>query len=137
MSITGDLPSLTTLADHHYVSGNDNFRTVYSTSTGGKCPVCGWPQRQCQCSSQLPRNDPVPDRLVAKLRLEKKRRGGKSVTVVYGLPQNDGFLRELSQALKRTCGTGGAVIEGGVELQGDLRDRVRDFLRHRGYVIKG
>jgi translation initiation factor 1 len=79
----------------------------------------------------------VPDRVVAKLRLEKKGRGGKAVTVVYGLPHNDAFLKELSQSLKRTCGTGGAVVEGGVELQGDLRDRVRDYLRERGYLVKG
>lgn len=75
--------------------------------------------------------------MTAKLRLEKKGRGGKAVTVVYGLPQNEPFLKDLSQALKRTCGTGGAVIEGGVELQGDLRDRVRDWLRQQGYQVKG
>lgn len=79
----------------------------------------------------------MPDRLVAKLRLEKKGRGGKAVTVVYGLPQNEAFLKELSGTLKRTCGTGGAVVEGGVELQGDLRDRVREYLRQQGYVVKG
>ena len=64
---------------------------------------------------------PVPARVVARLRTEKKGRGGKTVTVVYGLPQNAEFLKELSQALKRACGTGGTVVDGGVELQGDLR----------------
>ena len=59
------------------------------------------------------------------------------MTVVYGLPQNLEFLRELAQELKRSCGTGGAVVDGGVELQGDLRDRVRDALMKRGYVVKG
>ena len=29
------------------------------------------------------------------------------------------------------------MIEGGIELQGELRDRVRDVLMKRGYVIKG
>jgi translation initiation factor 1 len=80
---------------------------------------------------------PVPDRIVAKLRLEKKGRGGKAVTVVYGLPQNEAFLKDLSQALKRACGAGGAVIDGGVEVQGDLRDRVRALLVERGWVVKG
>lgn len=118
------------------MTDRDNTRTVYSTATGGKCPTCGWPQRNCQCS-QTRADAPVPARLVAKLRLEKKGRGGKAVTVVYGLPQNADFLKELSQRLKRLCGTGGAVIEEGVELQGDLRDRVREFLRQQGYVVKG
>jgi translation initiation factor 1 len=69
--------------------------------------------------------------------MEKTGRGGKTVTVVYGLPQNAGFLRELAQDLKRTCGTGGTVTNDGVTLQGDLRERVREALEARGYVVKG
>ena len=80
---------------------------------------------------------PVPSRIVAKVRMEKKGRGGKTVTVVYGLPQNAEFLKELCQELKRACGTGGTMVEGGVELQGDLRPRVRDVLAQRGYIVKG
>jgi translation initiation factor 1 len=119
------------------VSVKNNARLVYSTSVAGKCPVCGWPQRNCQCSSRRAASEPVPTRIVAKLRVEKKGRGGKTVTVVYDLPQNDRFLTELSQTLKRACGTGGTVIDGGVELQGDLRDRVRDVLMKQGHVVKG
>jgi translation initiation factor 1 len=115
----------------------NNARLVYSTDTGGTCPKCGWPQRDCKCSSQFAKSEPVPNRLVARLRMEKKGRGGKTVTLVYGLPQNETFLKELSQELKRACGTGGAVVEGGVELQGDLRDRVREVLENKGYVVKG
>jgi translation initiation factor 1 len=69
--------------------------------------------------------------------MEKKGRSGKSVTVVYGLPSNDAFLRELCQELKRACGTGGAVSEGTIELQGDLRDRVREYLLKKQFVVKG
>ena len=69
--------------------------------------------------------------------MEKKGRGGKTVTVVDGLPRNAAFLRELSQELKRACGTGGAVLEGAIELQGELRERVRDVLIKKGYVVKG
>ena len=79
----------------------------------------------------------MPARIVAKLRMEKKGRGGKTVTVVYDLPQNAAFLKTLSQQLKRTCGTGGTVVDGGIELQGDVRDRVRDMLVEQGYVVKG
>jgi translation initiation factor 1 len=69
--------------------------------------------------------------------MEKKGRGGKVVTVVDGLPQNAAFLKELSQELKRACGTGGTAVEGAVELQGDLRDRVRELLLKKGFVVKG
>jgi len=71
------------------------------------------------------------------LRIEKAGRGGKTVTVVFGLPNNTVFLKDLAQQLKRTCGTGGTATEDGVELQGDLRDRVRDYLRTRGFQVKG
>jgi translation initiation factor 1 len=99
------------------------------------CPRCGWPERNCQCSRKG--DDPIPSRIVANLRMEKKGRGGKTVTVVDGLPRNATFLKELSQELKRTCGTGGTVIEGSIELHGDLRDRVRRLLLEKGYVVKG
>ena len=66
----------------------------------------------------------------------EKGRGGKTVTVVYDLPRNAEFLQELSKDLKRACGTGGTVVEGGVEIQGDLRDRVRDALIKRGTLSR-
>lgn len=36
-----------------------------------------------------------------------------------------------------TCGTGGAAVDGGVELQGDVRERVRTLLAKKGFVVKG
>jgi len=56
---------------------------------------------------------------------------------VDGLPRNASFLKELSQELKRACGTGGAVLDGAIELQGELRERVREVLVTKGYVVKG
>ena len=69
--------------------------------------------------------------------MEQKGRGGKSVTVVYDLPRNAAFLKDLCQELKRACGTGGAVVEDTIEVQGDLRDRVREILQRRGMIVKG
>jgi translation initiation factor 1 len=119
------------------MSRKDDVRTVYSTATGGKCPVCGWPQRSCVCSSRRTGQEPVPPRVVAKLRVEKAGRGGKTVTVVYDLPRNDAFLKELGGRLKRECGTGGSVTEDTIELQGEMRDRVRAILQRLGYAVKG
>jgi translation initiation factor 1 len=112
-------------------------RIVYSTGVGRVCAGCGWPVKDCKCSSKRTVEESVPGRVVAKLRLEKKGRGGKTVTVVYDLPNNSGFLKELAQELKRACGTGGAVSENAIELQGDLRDRVREFLVKKGWEVKG
>ena len=115
---------------------SERSRLVYSTDRGRICPTCGWPERDCKCSSQRATGS-IPDRIVAKLRLEKQGRGGKAVTVVYDLPNNERFLKELCQELKRACGTGGTVAENTVELQGDLRDRVRELLTKKGYTVKG
>ena len=119
------------------MSDRSNARPVYSTGTGRICSTCGWPERDCKCSARRLDNEPIPSRVVAKLRMEKKGRGGKTVTVVYGLPRNTAFLEELTSQLKRACGTGGTRVEDGVELQGDLRDRVREFLQKKGFVVKG
>ena len=109
---------------------------VYSTDRGRMCPTCGWPEQNCQCSRNRA-TAPVPGKIVAKLRLEKQGRGGKSVTVIYDLPNNAEFLKALSQELKRACGTGGTVAENTVELNGDLRQRVRELLTEKGWIVKG
>ena len=115
---------------------DSNARTVYSTRSGRICSGCGWPVDDCKCSANAA-TESVPAQIVAKLRVEKKGRGGKTVTVVDGLPHNAVFLKALSHELKRACGTGGAAGDGAVELQGDLRERVREFLLKKGYVVKG
>jgi translation initiation factor 1 len=69
--------------------------------------------------------------------MERAGHGGKTVSVVYGLPRNAAYLKELCQELKRACGTGGAVVDGTVQLQGDLRDRIRDVLMAKGVTVKG
>ena len=111
-------------------------RIVYSTGAGRICPGCGWPFRDCRCSKPADRES-IPAKIVAKLRLEKKGRGGKTVTVVDGLPHNAAFLKDLCQELKRACGTGGTASDGAVELQGDLRERVRECLLSKGFAVKG
>ena len=114
-----------------------NSRSVYETGRGRLCPTCGWPVADCRCSSAVQaRPEPIPARVTARLRLEK-RGAGKAVTVVHGLPRNAGFLRELSKELKKACGTGGALGEDFVELQGDQRERLRDLLATKGWTVKG
>jgi translation initiation factor 1 len=119
------------------VSDSSKGRLVYSTGVGSICPSCGWPEKNCQCSRKGAPLEPVPDRVIAKLRVEKKGRGGKTVTVVYGLPNNAAFLKALCVELKTACGTGGAVADAAIELQGDLREQVRERLKKKGFVVKG
>jgi len=110
-------------------------RSVYSTDSGRLCPRCGWPQADCRCSERL--DEPVPERIVARLSIEKAHRGGKTVTVVGGLPRNQPFLAALASELKRACGTGGTAGDDRVEIQGDQRDKLRPLLAGRGWLVKG
>jgi translation initiation factor 1 len=118
------------------MAADRNARLVYSTDGGRMCPGCGWPARDCKCSSRGG-DEAVPVRVVAKLRVEKAGRGGKTVSVVYDLPRNSAFLKDLCQELKRACGVGGAVKDNTIELQGDLRDRLRELLVKKGFGVRG
>jgi len=78
----------------------------------------------------------VPRDGVVRLFRERGGRGGKTVTVVRGLPGGPSALAKLGADLRRLCGAGGAVKEGAVEIQGDHRERVAAWLREKGYPVK-
>jgi translation initiation factor 1 len=63
-----------------------------------------------------------------------KGRKGKTVSTVTGVPVDDRV--ELAAALKRRCGTGGALKDGVIEIQGDHRDVLVEELTSRGYSVK-
>ena len=117
------------------VNANKRTRTVYATDRGRVCPKCGWPVASCRCSASF--DEAVPERVTARLRIEKAGRKGKTVTVVEGLPRNSAFLKELASELKRACGSGGKAGETSVEIQGDRVDALRELLRARGWLVKG
>jgi translation initiation factor 1 len=73
---------------------------------------------------------PAPARAV--VRVEKKGRGGKVVTVVEKLGLSPGGLESWLGELKRALGCGGAVEGDALVLQGDNRERVGALLEARG-----
>ena len=116
-------------------AGRPSARPVYETGKGRLCPDCGQPVDGCRCPSAP--DVSVPTRLSCVLRVEKKGRAGKTVTVVAGLPQNTAFVATLASDLKRACGTGGTATAGAIEIQGDQRERLRPLLAARGFRVKG
>ncbi|MDB4896704.1 MAG: Translation initiation factor SUI1-related protein [Firmicutes bacterium] len=114
---------------------DSNRRLVYSTDPreNQRCPRCQQLVAACVCAP----DEAVPATVTVKLRLEKGGRGGKEVTVLYDLPRNPAFLKELAGKLKRLCGTGGTAKDEAVELQGDHRERLRQALPALGYKVKG
>lgn len=68
----------------------------------------------------------------AVVRLERKQRGGKEVTVVDKLGLSPDELARWCRELKQALGCGGAVDGELIVLQGDLRKRLPDLLASRG-----
>jgi translation initiation factor 1 len=100
------------------------------------CPNCGKPLKNCVCikvDNNIPRKH--VDGIV-RLFIDRKGRGGKSVTIIDGLPFSSDQLRELTKSIKRQCGTGGAIKEGKIEIQGDVRDLILPMLQKMGLIVK-
>ncbi len=71
-----------------------------------------------------------------RVRRDAKGRGGKTVTVITGVPLDVDGLAKLAGELKRRCGTGGTVKDWTVEIQGDHADLLVAELQKRGYTVK-
>ena len=65
-----------------------------------------------------------------------KGRRGKVVSTVSGVPVAPEELATLAGNLKRRCGTGGALKDGIIEIQGDHRDTLVEELEKRGFKVK-
>ena len=71
-----------------------------------------------------------------KIHKEKKGKKGKTVTVISGFgSENTSQIGNLLKKLKVYCGTGGSLNDQGIQLQGDMQDKVKFFLRKEGYGI--
>jgi len=96
-------------------------------STGGETPPA--------VSSQAAEAKPArKNRGRVDIVRQKAGRGGKTVTVVkgfvgIGLPEKE----QLARIMQKTCGTGGTVKEGRIEIQGDKRAEVARILTEAGF----
>ena len=120
-------------------------RVVYSSEQGRICPACGKTETRCQCRGKGARarikakDDAAAlqasDGIVRVGRSTKGRRG-KVVSTVSGVPVAPEELATLAGNLKRRCGTGGALKDGIIEIQGDHRDTLVEELEKRGFKVK-
>ena len=112
----------------------NNSRLVYSTETGRVCPACSQPVAACCCKAAS-KARPLGDGNI-KVSRESKGRGGKTVTLVKGMPLDTDALAALGKQLRSAWGSGGTVKEGVIEIQGDHCDKVMAALQKQGYQPK-
>ena len=110
-------------------------RLVYSTDGGRTCPECRQALAACRCAEAARAARPAGDG-VARVCRERQGRGGKTVTVVRGLPLSADELATLGKQLRSACGSGGTAKDGVLEVQGDHRDRVLAWLLAQGFKAK-
>ena len=72
----------------------------------------------------------------AQVRRETKGRKGKGVITISGLGIDTKALKELAKRLKKTCGTGGTVVNETIEIQGDKREVIKNILEKEGFKVK-
>lgn len=100
-------------------------KLVYSTETGRIS------QNQTTSNVIQPSTDGV-----IKLQRESKGRKGKGVTLIIGLGGELSDIKSVAADLKKLCGCGGAVKDGIIEIQGDVRDKIKPWLEQRGHKVK-
>ena len=69
-------------------------------------------------------------RCAIRLREQRKGHGGKTVTVISGLPEP--HLDIIAAQLRRSLGTGARRVEETIVVQGGVRQRVHTWLSQQG-----
>jgi translation initiation factor 1 len=110
---------------------DDEF--VYSTEAGDL-------RKKNKGQKKKPKGNRTPPGIkndgTIRVQRESKGRGGKTVSVVYGMPGSEEDLREWSTKLKQQCGTGGSVKSGCIIIQGDKVDLIVSILGEAGFTAK-
>ena len=68
--------------------------------------------------------------------VDRKNRGGKTVTLIKGFTGSDEDASDLAKKLKQKCGVGGGFKQGEIYVQGDHRNKVQQFLKDLGANVK-
>ena len=105
----------------------DREALVYSTEHG---------DLRRQQSSRAQGGTVSPSQQTAFIQRTSKGRGGKVVTLVKNLQLSPNDFKALTKHLKQTCGSGGTIKDGMIEIQGDHRETIAAALQQLGYKTK-
>lgn len=111
-------------------------RLVYSTDGGRVRPPATPHNRNLSAVSAAVAKNAPPDDGVVRVMRDRKGRGGKTATVVTGLPGGETDLDALLKRLKQQIGAGGAREGRTLVIQGDHRERLAKILVAAGHRVK-
>ncbi|GLR64151.1 translation initiation factor Sui1 [Marinospirillum insulare] len=109
---------------------------VYSTEQGQLCPACEQPLASCCCADLADQQRLETLDGTVRIRRETSGRKGKGVTTIQGIPLGKSELKSLAAELKKRCGTGGALKDDIIEIQGDQRATLKSLLEAKGFQVK-
>lgn len=109
---------------------------VYSTEQGQLCPGCQQPIDSCSCDELADQQRLNQLDGVVRIHRETAGRRGKGVTTIQGVPLTKDELKSLTAELKKRCGTGGALKDDIIEIQGDQRATIKTLLEAKGFRVK-
>lgn len=70
------------------------------------------------------------------VKIDKKQRGGKVVTLIQGFVGSPDDLKDLGKILKTKCGVGGSQKDGEIIVQGDFKEKIFQILIDNKYKVK-
>ena len=73
---------------------------------------------------------------VVRIQKQTSGRKGAGVSVITGLDLSDEELKKLAAELKKRCGCGGSVKNGMIEIQGEKRYLLKQWLEQKGFTVK-
>ena len=98
-----------------------------------RCEVCDELEEDCVCPPPEPVSIPASEQS-PRISVEKRKKG-KQVTVVRGLPEEGNDLPGLLTQLKSHCGAGGTLKDAEIEIQGNHADRLKAWFKTQGYRV--
>lgn len=107
-----------------FLDSNDLSSLPVKTDLNHSTPELEFPKSECLGKGER-----------LEVRREKSGRGGKTVTTVCGFPKHisNGDLKRILKEFKSRLGTGGGWRNEQMEIQGDRRREVVDWLSTLGF----
>ena len=93
------------------------------------CSTCGLPKELCVCETIAKESQRI---VISTI----KRKFGKKYTIVEGIDSKQIDIKETTKKLKNKLACGGTTKGNTIELQGDHKVKVRDFLIELGFALE-